>query len=359
MCKIIQAIVCGNGIREGGEQCDDGNAINMDGCSRECKFEQIQRVNWLAMQFGTDSFCTVNRLGSAITNFGQTPMSTAITNAVNNGSISVLFQVLGLNDLSGTNDPLVEIGTLNAVPVAAPAGMTYNGASDLDWWYTVGLLSLDVNRQPVDRLDASIAGKVLTAGPGALTLNISLGGTPAPLKMSNSRITSSIGNVSTPLVSMGSTPGHLASENLDPALQSFATMAQPNANAAAKLCGNVTAGSLALVPVPGDLLPGGQYPCNQGYTTANNLLDVLIGGCTVTVVGFPVAVINIRQPDQQDPVVPNVGAGYPYTLLRDPTSKAVNGCRDMNMANVNLAQCLQDAAYSAFFKFATDRVIGK
>ena len=356
-CKIIQAIVCGNGIREGGEQCDDSNAINMDGCSRECKFEQIQRVNWLAMQFATDAFCTVNRLGSAIASFGQTPISDAITTGVNTGNISVMFQALGLDDLSGTNDPLIEIGTLNAVPVAPPMGMTYNGASDLDWWYTVGMLSLDPNRQPVDRLAASITGKVLTAGPGALTLNITLGGAPAPLKMSSARITSSIGNVSTPLASTGTTPGHLASEHLDPALQSFATMAQPNANAGAKLCGNVTAGSLALVPVPGDLLAGGAYPCNQGYTTANNLLDVLIGGCNVTV--FNVAVINIRQPDQQDPVVPNVGAGYPYTLLRDPATKSVNGCRDMSGTNVNLALCLQDAAYSAFFKFATDRVIGK
>jgi hypothetical protein len=328
---------------------------NMDGCSGICKFEQIHRVNWLAMQYGTDTYCTVNRLGSAIASQGQSTISTALTDGVNDGSISVMFQALGLNDLTGTNDPMIEIGTLNGTPII-PMGATYNGASDLEWWYTVDMASLDAARLPVDKLSASIAGKVLNAGPGALTINIILGGAPASLKMSTAKITSSIGTISTPLASMGTSPGHLASENLDPALQSFTTMAQPNANAGGKLCGNVTAASLAQVPVPDALLTG-TTACNQGYTAANNLLDVIIGGCNVTI--FNIAVINIRQPDQQDPGAPDVGAGFPYTLTRDNTTKAVNGCRDKNNANVPLAECLQDAAYTSFFKFATDRVIGK
>jgi cysteine-rich repeat protein len=31
---------CGNGIRTQGEQCDDGNAINGDGCSSNCTLEK-------------------------------------------------------------------------------------------------------------------------------------------------------------------------------------------------------------------------------------------------------------------------------------------------------------------------------
>lgn len=133
-------------------------------------------------------------------------------------------------------------------------------------------------------------------------------------------------------------------------------MAQPNANAGGKLCGNVTADSLNQVPVPMQLLTGATA-CNEGYTTANTFLDVLIGGCRVTF--FNIQVINIRQPDQQDPTVADVGAGFPYTLTRDAATRKVNGCRDKNNTTVNLQMCLLDAAYSSYFKFATDRVIGK
>ncbi len=30
---------CGDGIRVGGEQCDDGNLGDVDGCTSECKIE--------------------------------------------------------------------------------------------------------------------------------------------------------------------------------------------------------------------------------------------------------------------------------------------------------------------------------
>ena len=52
-----------------------------------------------------------------------------------------------------------------------------------------------------------------------------------------------------------------------------------------------------------------------------------------------------------------MGAGPNYTLTTNSTTKAVNGCQDMNGNAVNLQQCLEDATYSAFFKFATGRVI--
>ncbi len=31
--------VCGNGIREPSEECDDGNMLNNDGCSSKCTIE--------------------------------------------------------------------------------------------------------------------------------------------------------------------------------------------------------------------------------------------------------------------------------------------------------------------------------
>ena len=36
----VSTPVCGNGILEEGEECDDGNLINHDGCSNECKNEE-------------------------------------------------------------------------------------------------------------------------------------------------------------------------------------------------------------------------------------------------------------------------------------------------------------------------------
>ena len=34
--------VCGNGVVEAGEQCDDGNRSNGDGCDAECQTETPQ-----------------------------------------------------------------------------------------------------------------------------------------------------------------------------------------------------------------------------------------------------------------------------------------------------------------------------
>ena len=36
---LCPAAVCGNRIREGTEECDDGNTVDGDGCSAECAGE--------------------------------------------------------------------------------------------------------------------------------------------------------------------------------------------------------------------------------------------------------------------------------------------------------------------------------
>ena len=36
---VCNTTVCGNGVSEAGEQCDDGNQVNGDGCSGTCQFE--------------------------------------------------------------------------------------------------------------------------------------------------------------------------------------------------------------------------------------------------------------------------------------------------------------------------------
>jgi len=354
-CTLPVSASCGNGVRDTGEQCDDSNKLNLDGCDSACRFEQVQRATWLKMQFGTEEpFCPANKLGSAISAAAQGQIQSSLDDGVLKGTINVMYKVLGLSDLSGTSDPGVEIGIFQGAPII-PAGAMYNGTSDLDWWYKVDLNSLDANRDPLDRLKGFISAKTLNAGPGKLSIAINFAGTPAVLKMNSARLTASVGDVSTPLASTANPPGHLAAEHLDPALQSYASQGQPTDMDAGRLCGNVSAVSLDQVPVPA-VLTAGMLKCDQGYTTANSLLDVLVGGCTVF--GF-VNVIVASQPDQADPTAPAAGAGAPYMLTANGTTKAVNACRDKNNQTVDFNTCLTAASYSGFFKFATGRVIGK
>src|SRR5207248_4830797 len=124
----------------GDEQCDDGNNLHLDACNASCKFEQDQRIYSLAMQFGTDTTCVKNALGGAIGSAGQSSLQTSITSEVNSGQISALFAMLGISDLSGTNQPAFQLGIFSGGP--AP-GAGYNGASDLDWWYAPDANTID------------------------------------------------------------------------------------------------------------------------------------------------------------------------------------------------------------------------
>lgn len=352
-CRFLP--VCGNGVREAGEQCDDGNKLNLDGCDANCQFEQVHRINYLKMQFGTDSaFCAKNALGGAIASSGQSTLSDALDGGVKDGSVSVLFKFLGLSDLTGTSASGIRLGAMNGTPVE---GTGYDGTSDLDWWYIADSGNIDANRNPTANLDGKIVAKKLTAGPGNITLNIVLAGALAPLSLSNTTVEVVLGETSKPTSSTGGTPGHLASTNLDPSLVSFDVGGAKTANGAGKLCGYVSAYSLSKVPVP-EALTTGLSKCSANYsTTSNSLLDVLVNGCSA--LGGLVAVINKAQPDQVSAGVPPVGAGGAYKLSVNSSTKKVDGCKDKNGATVDLDKCLQAAAYSSFFKFATGRVVAK
>ncbi len=351
----IAGSVCGNGNRETGEQCDDSNTVNLDGCDSACKFEQIHRATWLRLQFGTEApFCPANALGGAIATIAEDQIQSSLDVGLKNGSIGIMFKTFGLNDLSGGSDPVLDIGFLTGAPVI-PAGAMYDGTNDLDWWHTISAASIDANRNPLEKVAGYISAKTLFAGPGKVSIGINFAGIPATLKMSSARLKATIGDASTPLLSSGATPGHLAAEKLDPALQSYATMALPNSTDAGRLCGNVGTTSLSQVPVP-PALTMGMLACDQKYTIQNTLLDVFVSGCTVF---GAIAIIAPTQPDQADPGAPVAGAGAPYTLTTNASTKMVDGCRDKNNQSVDLNTCRTAAAYSSFFKFATNRVIGK
>jgi len=176
----------------------------------------------------------------------------------------------------------------------------------------------------------------LSAGPGNVAFSLALGGPPTQIRLSNAKSQGTTGAASAP-------SGHLASENLDPALKTFESIAN------GQMCGNISAASLAAVPVPSQLTSG-STSCSQGYTTSNSMLDVIVGGCKV----FIVTAVGATQPDQADPSVPVLGAGAPYKLTT--TGTKVSGCKDKSGASVDLNACLQTAAFSAAFKFTSNRV---
>jgi hypothetical protein len=217
----------------------------------------------------------------------------------------------------------------------------------LDAWYTVKQQSFTPAGQSLATLPGTISNGVLNAGPGNVSFALTLGGKGGELEMSSAHAKATIGASSTPTVSNGSSPGHMAAENLDPALEAFGT------TSGAQLCGNVSAASLASIPAPSQLMSGATK-CSQGYTTDNSLLDVFVGGCTVIFVHA----LNATQPDQTNDTVAVVGAGGPYKLTAGGDHK-VNGCKDKSGASVDLSACLHTASYSAAFKFTTERVIIK
>jgi hypothetical protein len=321
-----------------------GLAVPDSNATAAGNFKQEQRLNSLALQYTIDAYAPNNRFGSAFASIARPGLQSLLDSGVAAGDTSLLLRMLGLNDLTGTNEPSLVVGVVNGAAIRPPGNpMTYNGASDLDWWYSQNASEIDAGAIPKAQLTGSIVSNALAVGPGSMILNA---GPFGPLTLSNARIAATVGGVSTPLTSSnGFPPGHLPGELIDPGLQSFASMS------AGKLAGNIRAASLAAAPIPTTFVTG-PTSCSQGYSASNTWLDLLVGGCTFN--GVFTSIVA-TQPDQSDPAAPVAGAGAPYALTR--TVNAVTGCKDKNGAIVVFITCLNAAAYSAYFQFTSDRVI--
>ena len=327
-CHLVQ---CGDGVRKGKEQCDDGNRTNLDGCDEKCAFEQDQRANSLAMSFDT-TVCSPNQLGGAIASLGQSSVKSSLDSGVKNGTINISIKFMGIDDLTGTATKQdFTLGFLNGTPVA---GGTYDGNSDVDWWYTTDPLSIDGARNPKTVLThAKFVKGTLTADPGTLVLAVNLAGSPANLTMYDATLTAT-SDAATPLTpSSGTTPGHLESEH-DAALTTFQSLS------GGKLCGNISAASLEAVTMPSSLQ--GAFTCSQQFDGSNKLLDAVVLGCD-TLLG---AAINPTQPDGSTD-------GNHYQLIF--SGNKVTGCT----GGAPWPTCLDKATYSSAFQFTTDRVIAK
>ena len=223
---------CGDGKLDTakGEECDDGDNQNFDGCDSACKLEQVARITNLVQQFTPDSFCTKDALGTAILPAGQPTIQGTWSGPVGDGSLSVVFKFLGLNGpLGPTSSQNFQLGFVNAAPVpylpnpCDPADPTCipppNGNSDLDWWYILDAAKPLVSGAGVPQsvLEANINGGHITAGPGDITVKILFAFEPAFVTLFHTVVDAQIDPaVSSPLVATGDPavpPGHLASEN--------------------------------------------------------------------------------------------------------------------------------------------------
>ena len=345
--------VCGDGIRETGEQCDDGNLVDLDGCDATCKFEQLTRATTLSIQWAHDTFCTTDVLFEAVkdplfANVHST-LQGDLNTAVTNGSDNVILEYFSITDLTGQNGT-ASVGSYNALATTYTGAFT--GNADLDWWYSLDTTTAGASplfTPTVKQSTGTFTAGVLNATGGHVL--VSAFGTSL-FDLANVKLQLPIAKTATkPTASTGAAPGHLASENLDPTLTSFPTAGGTNAAPTGLLCGDTTAASLAATVVPAQL----QSNCTQGFTAANNMLDVFIDGCTANIVG---TIIAKQQPDHINPDAPAAGAGGPYTFQL--TGNSVTGCKDKNgMAVTPYTACLGPAAYSSYLKMAMDRVILK
>ncbi len=127
-------------------------------------FEQAQRVNALTLQFGQDSFAPQNAIGESLQSIVQSQVQSSLTAHGDNGATSLLFEMPGLTDLTGTNASSLTVGALDGTPIE-PAGnpVTYNGNSDLDWWYAPALSEVSATGTAKHQLSGSIVNHALTA----------------------------------------------------------------------------------------------------------------------------------------------------------------------------------------------------
>jgi cysteine-rich repeat protein len=338
---------CGNGVLDPGEQCDDGNVFNLDGCDSTCSYEVVTRMTLLSIQ-GTPApaFCTptTNRLGTqSFTAIALSQLNPDLQSGITNGTTNIFAQLIGLGDLTGVADTNgLSLGIASGQ--LDPARGTWPGNNPIDWWFladhtTVGSSGLPTN---VLTSGALAAGK-LTTGPSNVDLPVPLGGNPAVMRVLGAYLSATINQ--SPAPNVPAPPPNL----LAPGLTVFQTITADGTGQG--LCGNITVESLANIPIP-QTLTTGTTACSalcassNSYTACaaggavgpgcNSLLDALVGGCAV---GAPlcVPVVNQQQPDV--PVTATV-----QTLTLGAGNKVPSGQTTGN-----------NDAYSAYMKFDTNR----
>ncbi|MBK7579734.1 MAG: DUF4215 domain-containing protein [Myxococcales bacterium] len=303
-CKKVVTATCGNGTIEPPEHCDDGKQENLDGCDSKCAYETVLRMIDLDIAAGAaPSYCSVtkNQLGNvALTAPALNTLNGDLQKGIDKGSTNVMIQLLGLDELTGTSEPSMELGVLSGGLDTAKGTWPVDGSNPIDWWFKADPTTVDAAGLPTGKLgNGSIKAKLLLAGPSNVDLTLSLGGSAAVLGMRDAKLRAAASG--TPDVP---TP---PPASLGAGLKVFQELIANQGNQG--LCGNVTVESLAKIPLPEALTTGigacQVCPGSLKYTfcgkdqpvgdTCNSLLDALVGGCKG--LACALTTINATQPD--------------------------------------------------------------
>lgn len=331
----VSAQVCGNGIVEPPEECDDGADVRLDGCAPDCTYEHGQRMVEIELAGGTSpSICapTTNAFGVAFTSLGRTGINAQLATMIDGEDLNQLLQFLALDDPAAVDDSDLEVGAVAADPDLR------GSASGMDAWYLVRAADLDGDDLPAIRIPGTIATRELEVGPARIEVGF-IGG---PITLRDTYITATVGS----LTSQPAPPP----DQLAAGFQSFETLLASDGNHG--LCGNLTVGSLAVLPLPAELASGGATACSDSCSSSrsytwcgednpvgpgcNSMLDVLVSGCAVS----PPLCLELVVPTQ-----PDVGTGglAPDVLVADPST-----------GKVTVTQ--PEDAYSMWAEFAAERV---
>ncbi len=336
---------CGNGTLDPGEQCDDSNNTNLDGCDADCNFEQVQRLTSLTIETKADkTVCTADALGVALKGSAGILGTLLIGPGIKSGSISILTLFEGLSDLTGQGTAQsIDVGVFTGAPKPSPAA--YNGTKDLDYWYVPKPTSINSSRQPLGQLPATVGAGNVSVGPGNFSVPIGV----ATVSLSNATLKATLGTATAPTKTTGNgtgitPPGHEASEHDAASLSTFPSMT-------GTICGAVTAADLAAAQLGDAATELDALGCASMYTATNSVLDLIVGGCGT--------LVTPTQPDGP-PFRKNEGQ---YSFTVDGTTHAVDSCTD-NMATMTYGtgttgfqDCLNNATYSLYLGFTADRVI--
>ena len=249
-CHLI-AGMCGDGVIQAGEICDDGNKFDLDGCDSQCRYELITRMTTIAISGSpSPATCTPtkNQLGTqAFTSAAINQLNMTLGTSVSGGSINILTQFLNLTDLTGVSGSGVSIGVVDAIPDPAKGAWPAAGNPE-DWWFLADHSFISMGLPTGLVTNGTVTNRSLVAGPSNVSLALALGGSPAILQMNNARVFATLNGTPAPNVP-APPPGSLATGKTV-----FQTV---TANGVGQgLCGNVTVESLASIPIPQQLTTG-------------------------------------------------------------------------------------------------------